>query len=146
MKALLQRVLEARVEHDGKATTSINQGLLVFLGLEKNDTPPVGSRLCEKLLSYRIFNDQDGRMNRNVKDIGGSILLVPQFTLAAQTNRGSRPSFSSAMPPKEAKQFFDEILEEMCSRYKKTASGHFGKDMKIALTNDGPVTFLINLN
>ena len=146
MKALLQRVLKASVAHDGKKNISIDHGLLVFLGLEKDDTLPIGIRLCEKLLSYRVFNDELGRMNQNVQEIGGSIMLVPQFTLAAQTDKGSRPSFSSAMPPKEARELFDGILEEMSSRYQRTISGHFGKHMRVELINDGPVTFLLSLS
>ena len=145
MKALLQRVKEASVTIEADQLSSINQGLLVLVGLEKRDDISIGIRILEKILSYRVFDDADGRMNLSVKDIAGGVLLVPQFTLAASTNRGLRPSFSDAMPPTDAYDLFQEMYQKLKERHEPTLSGRFGADMQVALINDGPVTFLLEL-
>ena len=146
MKALLQRVKEATVAIEAGQIGSINQGLLVLIGLEKADDIGIGSRIIEKILSYRVFNDADRRMNLSVKDIAGGVLLVPQFTLAASTDRGLRPSFSDAMPPADARDLFQEMCQKLKERHEPTSSGRFGVDMQVALVNDGPVTFLLELH
>tara|TARA_X000001036_G_scaffold267731_1_gene248526 strand:- start:441 stop:881 length:441 start_codon:yes stop_codon:yes gene_type:complete len=145
LKALLQRVKEASVTIEADQLGSINQGLLVLVGLEKRDDISIGIRILERILSYRVFNDAGGRMNLSVKDIAGGVLLVPQFTLAASTGRGLRPSFSDAMPPADAHDLFQEMCHKLKERHEPTFSGRFGADMQVALINDGPVTFLLEL-
>ncbi len=143
MKALLQRVIEARVTSEGELLGSINQGLLVLVGFEKEDNLSVATRTLEKILSYRIFNDKNDRMNLSVKDIDGAVLLVPQFTLVAATGRGSRPSFSDAMEPNEASDLFETSYQWLRGVHRLVASGRFGANMQVALVNDGPITFLL---
>jgi len=143
MLALIQRVKSASVEINGVETASIEQGLLVFLGVEKDDTQEDANRLLHKVLAYRVFSDTEGKMNLNVQDIGGALLVVSQFTLAADTNKGLRPSFSSAKAPQEARQLYEYFLQEASQQTTRLASGEFAADMKIALINDGPVTFLL---
>lgn len=145
MKALLQRVSSARVEIDGETVGAIDRGLLVLLGLDKGDDLALGQRLLDKLLAYRVFPDDDGRMNRSVADIDGGVLLVSQFTLSADTRKGLRPSFTSALPPGEAQQLYDQLLQALRDRHDRVAAGRFGADMQVSLTNDGPVTFLLEL-
>ena len=134
---------EASVTSKGELLGSINQGLLVLVGFEKEDNLSIARRTLEKILSYRIFNDNDGRMNLCVKDIDGEVLLVPQFTLVAATGRGSRPSFSDAMEPNEARDLFENSYQWLRRTHRFAASGRFGADMQVALVNDGPVTFLL---
>jgi D-tyrosyl-tRNA(Tyr) deacylase len=141
MIGLLQRVSEARVRVDGEIVGEIGQGLLVLVGVESNDAQPQMERLLERLLGYRVFEDKEGRMNLSLRDIGGGLLLVPQFTLAADTNKGMRPSFTSAASPDQAEQIFALLLEKARHDYEKVESGRFGADMKVELINDGPVTF-----
>lgn len=141
MQLLLQRVKTAAVDVDGEQVAAISQGLLVFVGLEKEDTKLLCERAAERLLAYRLFADDEGRMNRSVLDIGGSLLLVSQFTLAADTRKGLRPSFSSAMPPKDANNMFDYFVGCVQSSGLDVQTGRFGADMQVALVNDGPVTF-----
>ena len=143
MKALLQRVSEASVSVDGAGVGAINGGLLVLLGLDRGDTIETGQRMLDKLLAYRVFADAEGRMNRNVVEAGGGVLLVSQFTLSADTRKGLRPSFSSAMPPADAQILYAELLEWLGGRHPAVASGEFGADMQVSLVNDGPVTFLL---
>ena len=143
MKALLQRVSEARVTVDGEIVGEIGEGLLVLLGLDKGDDEATAARLLDKLLAYRVFPDEDGRMNCSVADVGGGVLLVSQFTLSADTRKGLRPSFSSAMPPAEAEALYVRMLEMLRERHSNVAAGRFGADMQVSLTNDGPVTFLL---
>ncbi len=143
MLALIQRVKSASVEINGVETASIEQGLLVFLGVEKDDTQEDANRLLHKVLAYRVFSDTEGKMNLNVQDIGGALLVVSQFTLAADTNKGLRPSFSSAKAPQEARQLYEYFLQEASQQTTRLASGEFAADMQIALINDGPVTFLL---
>ncbi|MDX1344505.1 MAG: D-aminoacyl-tRNA deacylase [Sedimenticolaceae bacterium] len=144
MIGLLQRVTEASVSVDGKSIAGIGRGILVLVGVEKSDTQENCRRLAERLLSYRVFPDDSGRMNLSVSAIDGGILLVPQFTLAADTGKGTRASFTSAAPPESASLLFDRLVEEMRSRHAGTASGLFGADMQVSLVNDGPVTFWLS--
>lgn len=144
MKALLQRVRHASVEVDGAVVGDIEQGLLVFVGVEKDDDEAAADKLLAKLLAYRVFADDDDKMNRSVADISGGVLLVSQFTLAADTRKGLRPSFSSAAPPAQAEALYDYMLAQAQALHSgKVASGQFAADMQISLLNDGPVTFLL---
>lgn len=144
MKALLQRVANAKVEVDGEVTGEIKQGILVFLGFEKADEKPQVDKMVKRLLAYRVFYDANQKMNLSVKDLSGGILLVSQFTLAADTNSGTRAGFSSVKPPAQAEVLFDYFLTQMRAGYHQVASGVFGADMQVSLTNDGPVTFLLS--
>ncbi|GHD34165.1 D-aminoacyl-tRNA deacylase [Parahalioglobus pacificus] len=143
MKALLQRVSEARVTVADEVVGEIGPGLLVLLGLDKGDDLASAKRLLDKVLAYRVFADDQGRMNRSVSDTGGGVLLVSQFTLSADTARGLRPSFSSAMAPDDAKALFGQVLTSLKAKHSPVAAGVFGADMQVSLTNDGPVTFLL---
>jgi D-tyrosyl-tRNA(Tyr) deacylase len=145
MKALLQRVLEARVTVGGDCVGEIGPGLLVFLGLDRGDDEPCAERMIEKLLAYRVFSDAQGRMNRNVQEVGGGVLLVSQFTLSADTGKGLRPGFSSALPPAEAELLYQRVLAMLEQRHSPVAAGVFAADMQVSLVNDGPVTFLLQL-
>lgn len=145
MKALLQRVSHASVEIQGDLVGEIEQGILVLLGLDREDDRSVADRMLDKLLAYRVFPDDAGRMNRSVEDIAGGVLLVSQFTLSADTSRGLRPGFSSAMPPADAQRLYDYMLDQLRARHRAVAAGIFGADMQVNLTNDGPVTFLLEV-
>ena len=145
MKALLQRVLEARVTVGGDCVGEIGHGLLVFLGLDRGDNEACAERMIEKLLAYRVFSDDQGRMNRNVQEVGGGVLLVSQFTLSADTGKGLRPGFSSALPPAEAELLYQRVLAMLKQRHSPVAAGVFAADMQVSLVNDGPVTFLLQL-
>jgi D-tyrosyl-tRNA(Tyr) deacylase len=145
MKALLQRVSQARVEVDGATVGAIDAGLLVFLGLDKGDCAETADKMLAKLLAYRVFPDDAGRMNLNVADTEGGFLLVSQFTLSADTRKGLRPSFSSALAPDAARELYDYTLERLRQLHGNVAAGSFGADMQVSLTNDGPVTFLIEI-
>jgi D-tyrosyl-tRNA(Tyr) deacylase len=144
MQLLLQRVKSASVDVGDERVATIPQGLLVFVGLEKDDSRQLVQRAAERLLAYRLFADGEGRMNRSVLDIGGSLLLVSQFTLAADTRKGLRPSFSSAMPPAEANTMFDYFVDCVQASGLDVQTGCFGADMQVALVNDGPVTFSLS--
>lgn len=151
MKGLIQRVAHASVVVDGECIAEIKQGLLLFLGVEKGDTAELNQRMLDKVLSYRVFEDDDGRMNRSLRDVHGDLLVVSQFTLAADTRKGARPSFSSAAPPEHAlntyKHFIDRAQEALAKgEFNSLGKGQFGADMKISLLNDGPVTFLLELS
>lgn len=141
MIGFLQRVRRASVEVKGEEVGAIGHGLLVLVGVRPDDTPATAQRLAERLLGYRVFADADGRMNLNVADIQGGLLLVPQFTLAADTRKGMRPSFTRAAPPAQAQPLFDELLLQARARHSVVASGVFGADMQVSLINDGPVSF-----
>jgi len=143
MLGLIQRVGSARVDIDGSVAGAIDQGLLLFLGVEKEDTQEHADRLLKKVLAYRIFADAEDKMNLSLSDIGGGLLVVSQFTLAADTNRGLRPSFSSAKPPAEAEALYDYFVTQARSLHSKVETGEFAADMKVSLVNDGPVTFLL---
>jgi D-tyrosyl-tRNA(Tyr) deacylase len=145
MRALIQRVTEARVNVEGACVGEIGAGLLVFVGLDEGDDLATGTRLLEKVLAYRVFGDDAGRMNQSVRDVGGGVLLVSQFTLSANTRKGLRPSFSSALAPAEAEPLFAELLSDLQSRHYPVAAGRFGAEMQVSLVNDGPVTFLLEM-
>jgi len=141
MIGLLQRVRMARVDVEGKTVGAIESGLLVFVGVEQGDGTAAAARLLERLLGYRVFPDADGKMNLSVKDTGGGLLLVPQFTLAADTKKGMRPSFTPAAPPEEGRRLFEYLAARAREQHAPVATGTFGADMQVTLTNDGPVTF-----
>ena len=144
MKSLLQRVSRATVTVNAETVGEIEHGLLVFLGLDRDDDRAGADRMVDKLLAYRVFADSEGRMNASVVDVHGGVLLVSQFTLSADTRKGLRPGFSSAMPPREAEQLYDYTLAQLRRHHPLVASGVFGADMQVNLVNDGPVTFLLN--
>ena len=144
MIGLVQRVSWAKVVVDDQIIAQIEQGILVLLGMEKSDTRKQADKLLHRLLNYRIFSDHEDKMNLSVKDIQGGVLLVPQFTLAANTKKGLRPSFSSAMPPAEAKQLFFYTVKQSQILHDQVGCGEFGADMKVSLLNDGPVTFSLD--
>lgn len=143
MIALIQRVTAAKVEVEGEITGQIGKGLLVLLGVEKEDNHAKAEKLLEKVLSYRVFSDEDGKMNLNVQQAGGAILIVSQFTLAADTQKGLRPSFSKGASPALAEEMYDYFVEK-CGQKISTFTGRFAADMQVSLTNDGPVTFWLN--
>ncbi len=143
MIGLLQRVSQASVDVDGREIARIGAGLLVFVGIERGDDEATTDRLLERLLAYRVFADAGGRMNLSVTDTGGSLLLVPQFTLAADTARGLRPGFSHAAQPAEAERLFAYMAQRAEFRLPDTLCGRFGAHMQVSLVNDGPVTFLL---
>jgi D-tyrosyl-tRNA(Tyr) deacylase len=143
MKGLLQRVSSARVEVDGGVVGAIDQGLMVLVGIEPHDTQASADKLLHKLLNYRVFSDSDGKMNLSLRDVAGGLLLVSQFTLAADTRSGMRPSFSKAAPPALGLELFNYLLNESGKAHEIVASGQFGADMQVHLVNDGPVTFLL---
>ncbi len=145
MKALIQRVTQASVSVDEETVGRIGPGLLVLLGVEKDDTDQSVQRMADKLLGYRIFADTAGRMNRSVTDVGGGVLIVSQFTLAADTRKGLRPSFSSAAEPAEAERLYDALVHRVADRGVSVSSGRFAADMQVHLVNDGPVTFLLDV-
>ncbi|WP_421683410.1 D-tyrosyl-tRNA(Tyr) deacylase [Stutzerimonas urumqiensis] len=143
MKALIQRVRQARVDVEGETVGAIDQGLLAFVGVERGDDQARADKLLHRLLNYRVFSDEQDRMNRSLTDVAGGLLLVSQFTLAADTRSGLRPSFSSAAPPAEGEALFDYLLAQARARHASVASGRFGANMQVHLLNDGPVTFLL---
>lgn len=145
MKGLLQRVASARVEVAGEVVGAVDQGLLVLVAVEPDDTPAHADKLLHKLLNYRVFSDEQGKMNRSLTDVAGGLLLVSQFTLAADTQSGLRPSFSRAAPPALGAQLFDYLLTRARVLHPTVASGRFGADMQVHLVNDGPVTFLLQV-
>ncbi|RWU09295.1 D-tyrosyl-tRNA(Tyr) deacylase [Pseudidiomarina gelatinasegens] len=144
MKALIQRVSEASVTIAGKRVGEIQQGLLVLLGIERDDGLDDVTKLAKKVASYRVFADADDKMNLSVHDIAGGVLVVSQFTLAADTNSGRRPSFSSAAPPDQAEPLYRAFVNALQQQGITTATGEFGADMAVALVNDGPVTFMLH--
>ena len=143
MKGLLQRVRGARVEVAGEVVGAIDQGLLVLVAVEPQDTRACADKLLHKLLNYRVFSDPEGKMNLSLADVEGGLLLVSQFTLAADTKSGLRPSFSTAAPPALGEELFDYLLAKAQQLHDKVAAGRFGADMQVHLVNDGPVTFLL---
>ncbi|MDP6163025.1 MAG: D-aminoacyl-tRNA deacylase [Candidatus Thioglobus sp.] len=145
MKALIQRVSSSQVEVGGMVVGKIDKGLLVFLGLEKKDREFDADKMINKVLSYRVFPDENQKMNLSLNDIEGDVLLVSQFTLAADTKNGTRAGFSTAMPPNEAENLYNYFVEKTRSFNPKTECGIFGADMSVSLINDGPVTFLLEV-
>ncbi len=143
MRVLLQRVSDASVSVDGETVSSIGRGLLVFLGVERGDTEVEVDWLVDKTLGLRIFADADELMNHSVMDVSGGVLVVSQFTLAADTSRGRRPGFSTAALPEVAQGLYECFVTRMRDRWSKVSEGRFGADMQVTLTNDGPVTFLL---
>jgi D-tyrosyl-tRNA(Tyr) deacylase len=141
MIGLLQRVTQGQVDIDGETVGEIGRGLVVLVGVEKADDEAKAERLLERLLGYRVFPDESGRMNLSLKDIQGGLLLVPQFTLAADTRKGTRAGFSSAADPALGEKLFKHLLSHAHKTYQPVASGVFGADMQVSLVNDGPVTF-----
>jgi D-tyrosyl-tRNA(Tyr) deacylase len=144
MKLLIQRAKQASVTVAGEVIGAIDHGQMVLVGIEKADTEADLQRLADKLLKYRMFSDEDGKMNLNVKQVDGGVLLVSQFTLAAETKKGLRPGFSTAAVPVEAERLFDLFVEMVRKQHDNVATGEFGADMQVALINDGPVTFMLD--
>ncbi len=145
MIGLLQRVLSASVSVDGQPIAEIGAGLMVLVGVEKSDTPQSAQRLVERLLGYRVFCDDEDKMNLSVLDVAGEVLLVPQFTLVADTKKGMRPSFSSAAPPQQGSDLFDAVVDIMSRQMPGVQTGCFAADMAVELVNDGPVTFWLQV-
>ena len=146
MIALIQRVTEASVVIDGSVFSSINKGLLVLIGIELSDSEPSALQLSKKILNLRVFDDDKGLMNLSVSDIGGEVLVVPNFTLAADTSRGNRPGFSTALKPDLAKPLFDSLYNSIKAQLASTRQGRFGADMQVSLVNDGPITISLKTN
>lgn len=145
MLGLLQRVSTASVTVDNAIVGKIDQGILLLLGIQKNDTMETADKLIDKILAYRLFSDENHKMNYNLQQIAGGILVVSQFTLAADTNKGLRPSFSSAAPPAQAKELYDYLVEQLRRKHPIVETGIFAADMKVTLVNDGPVTFMLEM-
>lgn len=145
MLGLIQRVTSASVTVNNDIVGEIHQGILLLLGIQKNDTEETANKLIDKILAYRIFSDADNKMNSNVQQIDGGILVVSQFTLAADTRKGLRPSFSSAAPPAQARELYDYFVTQLRNKHQKVATGIFAADMKVSLVNDGPVTFMFEM-
>lgn len=143
MIALLQRVSVASVHVSGECVSTIGSGLAVFIGVERGDSDSSAARLCKRILGYRVFADAAGKMNCSVRDVGGALLLVPQFTLAADTTKGTRASFTAAAEPADARRLFDALVTHARNAGVEVATGVFGADMSVTLTNEGPVTFWI---
>jgi D-tyrosyl-tRNA(Tyr) deacylase len=144
MIALIQRVRSASVDVDGERIGTIGPGILALVGVAAGDGIRDADRLLERILTYRIFPDDEGRMNRDLATTGGGLLLVSQFTLAADTRKGTRPGFSTAAPPAEARALFDHLVATARAQHPTVATGRFGADMQVALVNDGPVTFILD--
>lgn len=145
MICLLQRVSEASVSVDGHILGEIGTGLMVLCGFEPEDDAQVLDKMAHRLLHYRVFADENGKMNRNVMDANGELLMVPQFTLAADTSKGLRPSFHTSASPDTARELFHQWNAVVSNKYMPPASGQFGADMKVGLVNDGPVTFWLQV-
>ncbi|MFN6993861.1 MAG: D-aminoacyl-tRNA deacylase [Aquincola tertiaricarbonis] len=146
MLSVIQRVAEASVTVDGRVVGQIGPGLLVLVCAEPADTPSVADKLVAKLLKLRIFSDEAGKMNRSVQDIGGGLLIVSQFTLAADTRGGNRPSFTNAAPPALGRQLYEAVLASARAQHAPVQAGEFGADMQVRLLNDGPVTIPLNIS
>ena len=145
MIALIQRVVHAHVDVGGQRIGAIDEGVLALLGVEKEDTEAKADRMLQRLLGYRIFEDEAGKMNLSLQQINGGLLLVPQFTLPADTRKGMRPSFTPAAPPAEGERLFLYLLQQAKENYILVANGQFGADMQVGLTNNGPVTFWLQV-
>ncbi|HET7560891.1 MAG TPA: D-aminoacyl-tRNA deacylase [Rhodanobacteraceae bacterium] len=143
MIALIQRVTQASVTVDDETVGAIDAGLMVLVAVEPGDGEPQAKRMCERLLGYRVFPDAEDRMNLSLADTGGGLLLVPQFTLAADTRKGMRPSFTTAAAPAEGRRWFERLVELARAAHPRVATGRFGAHMQVQLVNDGPVTFIL---
>ena len=143
MLALIQLVSHAQVDVDQKTVGKIDQGIMALIGIEKSDTDENAAKIFERIINYRIFRDADGKTNLSLKDVNGGLLLVPQFTLVADTKKGTRPGFSKGMPPQEGKILFDKMVTYAKANYPNVESGIFGAHMQVGLCNDGPVTFML---
>ncbi len=145
MISLIQRVAQAEVTVAGAGVGKIGRGILALVAVERGDAEAQAARLAERILGYRVFPDAEGRMNLSVADIGGELLLVSQFTLAADTRKGTRPSFTPAAAPEEGRRLFDYFVGQVRARHPRVATGQFGADMQVSLVNDGPVTFTLRV-
>ena len=145
MKGLIQRVSKASVKVDGSVVGQIDQGILLLLGIEKNDTKQTADRLLQKVLSYRIFDDESGKMNLSLKDVDGALLIVSQFTLVADTKKGLRPGFSKGASPESGLLLYNYFTDQARQSHHKIELGVYGADMKVSLVNDGPVTFMLEI-
>jgi len=145
MKILIQRVSHASVSVDGTEIGAIKRGILALIGIEKHDTEDIIQRMADKLLAYRVFPDGEGKMNLSLGDIQGGLLVISQFTLAADTRKGLRPSFSSAAPPSDAENLCVQFISLLRHKHPSVETGQFGADMKVSLLNDGPVTFMLEM-
>ena len=145
MIALLQRVAEASVAVCGEEVARVGRGVLALVGVERGDSEREAERLAERVLGYRVFPDAEGRMNRSLAEVGGGLLLVPQFTLAADTRSGTRAGFSTAAAPEEGRRLYERFVHICRARHPLVASGRFGADMRVSLVNDGPVTFWLQV-
>ena len=145
MKAVIQRVAQASVAIDGSVHGAIGRGFLVLVGIRDDDTPETVRKMAEKIVRLRVFDDENGKMGWNVSQAGGGILLVSQFTLMAQTQKGLRPDFGPAMPPAQAKELYDQLVDYAKSQFAQVETGIFAADMKVHLVNDGPVTFQLEI-
>ena len=146
MLGLIQRVKKASVDVKNETVGEIQQGILLLLGIQKTDTEETANKLIDKILGYRIFSDSDNKMNCNLQQVNGGILIVSQFTLAADTKKGTRPSFSSAAPPAQAEALYDYFVVQMRAKHAQVATGIFAADMQVSLVNDGPVTFMLEMD
>lgn len=146
MLGLIQRVKRAAVEVDGELIGAIDQGILLLLGIEKTDTRETADKLLDKVLAYRIFSDEQGKMNCNLQQVNGGLLVVSQFTLAADTKKGLRPSFSSAANPAQAEELYDYFVTQARARNPQVGTGKFAANMQVSLVNDGPVTFMLEMD
>ncbi|HEY7885911.1 MAG TPA: D-aminoacyl-tRNA deacylase [Cellvibrionaceae bacterium] len=146
MRSLIQRVSQAAVSVEGETVGSIGAGLLLLLGVERDDARQQADKLLRKVLAYRVFADADGKMNLNVQQAGGGVLVVSQFTLAADTSRGLRPGFSTAAEPAVAQSLYDYFVQQLKAQHNPVATGVFAANMQVSLINDGPVTFLLDAN
>lgn len=145
MRGLIQRVQHANVVVDGEVTGAIGPGLLLFLGVEKEDDQAKADRLLDKVLKYRVFSDADGKMNLGLKETGGGLLIVSQFTIVADTRKGLRPSFSSGASPEQGETLYDYFVARAKTQHQEVATGRFAADMNVSLLNDGPVTFMLEV-
>jgi D-tyrosyl-tRNA(Tyr) deacylase len=143
MKALVQRVCQASVSVDGQCIGEIKSGMMVLLGVEATDTETIAEKLANKLLKYRMFDDKAGKMNLNLTQVDGELLVVSQFTLVADTQKGNRPGFSKGAPPELGKHLYQHFIAHIDTQYKACKTGQFGADMHVSLINDGPVTFML---
>ncbi|WP_227431312.1 D-aminoacyl-tRNA deacylase [Psychrobacter sp. I-STPA6b] len=145
MKAVIQRVKQASVSVEGKIIGEIEQGILAYIGLGHEDTFETAKKLVDKILTYRIFANEVGKLDKNVQEVGGGLLLVSQFTLMAKTNKGRRPDFAPAMPPNDAEVLFAELVQYAQTQYSQIKTGEFGADMQVMALNDGPINFILEV-